>query len=218
MPKKTEFPGDPAEKKDKTTAGANVKKTGHAGISNGEKFQEIANIDNFWKVETVIWSRMKVVKVKDDDFGTMRYFRIFYRQLADSPKEKKDFIAFNICDHFFNDDDHQFKEQLGLPQDDAEYVLKTAQKCEPEVYNYFKNAFPSEVPPEDSNTLSIDSNADPLLTNREGEKILDLIHSHVVQLQPVKTTISELTPEQYREYRDHLENNNIISFPVRVKA
>lgn len=145
-------------------------------------------------VEAVI----DVESVKENDYGTNKYFKQFLNQLVNDPDALRNFLLINFMDCYVNYDESGFSSLLEMAGSEHAYILSAAEKCDAEVRCYFNDLFTLGFKQESTTAIK---EGESKIQSAPGERdlIMAQLISHLSELIPIKFQWYELPLESIHQ-------------------
>lgn len=145
-------------------------------------------------VEAVI----DVEEVKENDYGSNRYFKQFLNQLVNEPEALGNFLLINFMDYYVNYDESEFSSLLEMAGSEQAYILSAAEKCGAEVHCYFNDLFTPGLNHDGSTAIKT---GESKIQFNPGERdfIMVQLISHLSELIPIKFQWYELPRESIQQ-------------------
>jgi hypothetical protein len=133
---------------------------------------------------------IKLEKLKDTDYGSKRYTKQLVKAIANDPEALRIIILTNLLDCYFGDAREELEPILENQENERAAILRVAQKCTPEVFQYFSDLLAAGK--------SKEPNPDNAEKNREREKsresewVFSELMQRLCQLLPMHIAFNEL--------------------------
>jgi len=145
-------------------------------------------------VEAVI----DVEEVKENDYGSNKYFKQFLNQLVNAPEALRNFLLINFMDCYVKYDESGFSSLVEMAGSEHAYILRAAEKCDAEVRCYFNDLFTPGLKQYGSTAIKT---GESKIRFNPGERdlIMAQLISHLSELMPIKFQWYELPRESIQQ-------------------
>jgi hypothetical protein len=143
-----------------------------------------------FRFELEIESTLEVEQVYETDYGSYRYVKQLVNEFFKDPEALRSIIYLNFRENYFDCFRYEMDSFLENPESEEKVILRVAQKCTPEVFQYFSDLCaddPGKEPgPDDSAEERI------RWKNQESDWVFNQLRQQLCRLVTVHAVFSEL--------------------------